>query len=188
MRSTRAVFSLLLGTLATLLACPAAASDDSPAWKLAAHGGWWDVGLDTTTPGGLFAGLGVPWVPLLPILAYSGQEGVVALDARLGYAHALSARTSLYGELLTAWIYDWGDPCDDRCTVHTHRVFFLPGIGLRHRFSEGSGWMIGADIAVAVLQLHHDDESDDAGWRRKDIPPWVGIAFSQGYVGYEWSL
>ena len=75
-------------------AAVAAASEEDPAWKLAAHGGWWDVGVDTTTPGGLFAGLGVPWVPLLPVLAYSGQEGVVALDSRLAGLSHLGAEIS----------------------------------------------------------------------------------------------
>jgi hypothetical protein len=170
-----------------VLATEASASEE-PAWKLAVHGGWWDVGIDTTSPGGLLAGVGVPWVPLLPVLAYSGQKGVLALDTRVGYAHALSSRTTLYAELLTAWVYDWGDPCGDGCDVHTHRLFFLPGLGLRHRFGDRSGWMIGADVPLVLLQVHHDDDPDHGGWRRKTTPPWVGAAFSQAYVGYEWGL
>ena len=48
--------------------------------------------------------------------------------------------------------------------------------------------MIGTDAYLVVLQLHHDDEPGSAGWHRKNTPPWVGVAFSQGYVGYEWPL
>jgi len=180
--------SALLIVSMLAVATKVVASEKEPAWKLAVHGGWWDVGADTTAPGGLFAGLGVPWVPLLPVLAYSGQEGVVALDSRLGYAYPLSSRTSLHAQLLTAWVYDWGDPCGNGCDEHTHRLFFLPGLGLRHRFGDRSGWMIGADVPLVLLQVHHDDEPDDAGWRRKNTPPWVGAAFSQVYVGYEWGL
>ncbi len=181
------VFALLALPM-LVLGAEAVASEEEPGWQLAVHGGWWDVGLDTTTPGGFFVGAGVPWVPLLPVLAYSGQEGVVALDSRLGYAHALSTRTSLRAQLLTAWVYDWGDPCGDGCNEHTHRLFFLPGVGLRHRFGDRSGWMMGADVPLVLLQVHHGDEPDDPGWRRKNTPPWVGVAFSQVYVGYEWGL
>lgn len=182
--------ALLCLSLAALTPTRAIASesDETAALKFAVHGGWWDIGIDTTLPRGLFTGLGVPWVPLMPFFAYSGQDGVVALDGRLGYAHGLSAQTTLYEELLTAWVYDWGDPCGDGCAEHTHRLFFLPGVGLRHRFSERSGWMIGADLSLLVLQVHHDDENNDAGWHRKSTPPWVGAAFSQAYAGYEWSL
>jgi hypothetical protein len=189
MLSPRTLFPpAVLGLL--LVASPSHADTPEPAprWRSAVHAGWWDVGADLTTPCGLFLGLGVPWVPLLPFFAYSGQDGILALDSRLGYAHAFDSRTRLSAHLLTAWVYDWGDPCGDGCSVHTHRLFFLPGLGLRHRFTQGSGWMIGADLSLLVLQVHHDDEADDSGWRRKDTPAWLGAAFSQAYVGYEWSL
>jgi hypothetical protein len=164
----------------------------APPWRLAVRGGWWDVGVDATSPQGLFLSVGVPWVLCLPILNYSGQQGLLAADASAGYGYAVSNRTSLYGKLLTVWSYDWGDPCGDGCTTHTHRLYFFPVAGARHRFGRAaankpvvSGAMIGLDLALAVWSVHRSDD-DDAGWRLKNIPVWAGVAFSQVYAGYEW--
>jgi hypothetical protein len=162
-------------------------------WRLALHGGWWDAGFDVTSPQGVFLGVGAPWVLYLPILKYSGQEGLVALDASVGYRLPLSARTSLYGKLLTVWSYDWGDPCGDGCTDHTHRLYFFPVAGIRHRLGHvdsqtrhAPGAILGIDLALAVWSVHHTDDDLNPGWRLKNIPIWAGVAFSQVYAGYEW--
>ncbi len=185
-----AAASLLLATRVD--AAEPNASPGSP-WRLALHGGWWDAGFDVTSPQGLFLGIGAPWVLYLPILDYSGQEGLVAMDASVGYGQPLSARTSLYGKLLTVWSYDWGDPCSDGCTEHTHRLYFFPVAGIRHHFGRVntqarhiSGVMFGVDLALAVWSLHHTEDESNSGWRLKNIPVWAGVAFSQAYAGYEW--
>jgi hypothetical protein len=182
----------LVGVFATTASAQSPSSvasgdlSSAPSWVGGAHAGWWDVGLDVTSPQGVFLGVGVPWAPLLPELGYSGQQGVISLDSRLGYAFPLLEHSTLYAELLTAWVHDWGDPCGDGCIVHTHRLFFFPAVGLRHRFS--SGFMVGADVALALVQVHYDDEPDQSGWHLKRMSPWVGIAFSQAYAGYSWEF
>jgi hypothetical protein len=185
------VAASLLAPLRLHAAVPPA--DPTPLWKFALHGGWWDAGFDATTPQGVFLGVGVPWVLHLPILAYGGQEGLVAVDASAGYRYPLSDRTSLQSKLLTVWSYDWGDPCGDGCTVHTHRLFFFPVAGIRHQFGHAdgqprhrSGAILGIDLALAVWSLHHSDDEADSGWRLKNIPVWAGVASSQIYAGYEW--
>ena len=66
-----------------------------PSWLFALHAGWWDFGFDVTSPQGVFLGVGVPWVPFF--MTYGGQQGMFALDSRIGYRHALSDRTSVFG-------------------------------------------------------------------------------------------
>lgn len=160
-------------------------SENAP-WKLALHAGWWDAGVDVTVPNGIFFGVGVPWPPLTPLFGYSGREGVVALDSRLGYGYAVSRRTTLYGEVLGAWTYDWGHPCGGGCTTRSHKVFLFPVVGLRHQFD--SGVIVGADLSLLVVSLRRENEPPNEGWRLKRLLPWVGPAFSQVYVGYEWTL
>lgn len=192
----RAALSLLVlfaGSLTTQrVLANVSETRSSRVWRLAVRGGWWDAGIDATTPQGVFLSAGIPWVLYLPVFAYGGQQGLMAVDASVGYRHAVSNRTSLSGKLLTVWSYDWGDPCGDSCSVHTHRLFLFPVAGVRHRFASvdenervASGVILGLDLALAVLSVHRSDDSD-AGWRLKNIPIWAGPAFSQAYVGYEW--
>jgi len=157
----------------------------SPRWQLALHAGWWDAGADVTVPAGLFVGIGVPWVaPFL--FDYTGRRSQWGLDSRIGYGYQYSEHLTVYGELLSAWVYDSGDPCGTGCISRTHRLFFFPAIGLRHRWA--SGFMIGADLTLAVLSWHHVDDSAGSYWFRKNISPMAGPAFSQVYFGYDWML
>jgi len=157
----------------------------SPRWQLALHAGWWDAGADVTIPAGLFVGIGVPWVtPFL--FDYSGRQSQWGLDSRIGYAYRYSDKVTIYGELLSAWVYDSGDPCGNGCISRTHRLFFFPALGIRHRWE--SGFMVGADLTLAVLSWHHEEDSSGSYWIRKNISPAAGLAFSQVYVGYEWDL
>jgi hypothetical protein len=177
--------------------CVRAAEQDlesaSP-WKLSLHGGWWNVGLDVTSPQGVFLSVGVPWVLYLPVLKYTGQKGLVALDTSVGYAYDLSNQTALYAKLLAVWSYDWGNPCDGGCSVRTHRFFFFPVLGIRHRFANiesypderTAGIIVGLDLALAVLSVHRIDEEGSSSWRLKNIPAYAGVAFSQIYAGYTW--
>lgn len=164
-----------------------AATLEEPSWRLAAHAGWWDAGFDVTTPQGVFLGVGVPWVLYLPVFRYSGQKGSLAFDASAGYRFPLSERTSLDAKLLTVWEHGWGDPCGTGCTNDQDRLFFFPVAAFRHRFfepsSDASGVLLGVDLTPAVLSLRKESGSD---WHWKNLPPWVGVAFSQAYVGYEW--
>lgn len=154
-------------------------------WRVGLHAGWWDTGVDISSPFGLMMGLSVPWVLYLPVFRNTGQDGIVALDMRIAYRHQLSVRTAMTAGLLGAWNYSWGDPCGIGCTEETHRLFFFPMAGIRHTWvgaARRNGPMIGLDLTLAVLQVHHDD----SGWFRKGTNPLAGIAFSQIYVGYEW--
>jgi len=154
-------------------------------WELGLHTGWWDAGADLTMPAGLFVGVGMPWVaPLL--FDYSGRQSQWALDSRIGYGYKYSDTVTIYGEILSAWVYDSGDPCGDGCISRTHRLFFFPAIGLRHRWA--SGFTVGADLTLAVFSWHHVDDSAGPHWIRKNISPVVGLAFSQAYVGFDWFL
>jgi hypothetical protein len=192
--------SLSIGVVSLLAArsSDAAAANLEPAsyWKPAVQAGWWNAGLDVTSPQGVFLSVGVPWVLYLPILKYGGQQGVVALDTSVGYAYDLSAQTTLSGKLLAVWSYDWGNPCGDcgASSVSTHRFYFFPVLGLRHRFANvesyanesTSGMIVGLDLALAVFSLHHIDGERGPRWHLKNIPPWAGVAFSQVYIGYSW--
>ena len=165
----------------------------SAPWRVALHGGWWDVGADLTSPQGVFVGVGAPWVLYLPVANYSGQEGLVAMDASVGYRFAPSPRTTIDGKVLGVWSYDWGDPCGNGCAEHTHRLFFFPVAGIRHRLGQVDnhskhrpGVIVGIDLSLGVWSFHHADNEASSGWRSKKIPVWAGVAFSQIYAGYEW--
>ncbi len=167
------------------LPIPSTAQAVGPRWQLALHAGWWDAGADLTIPPGIFVGFGVPWAA--PILFdYSGRQSLWGLDSRIGYAYAYSKRLTVYAELLSAWVYDSGDPCGDGCISRTHRLFFFPALGLRHRWA--SGIMVGADLTLAVLRWDHVNDGTGSYWFRKNISPMAGPAFSQVYFGYDWLL
>jgi len=177
---------LAVSTLAIVSNAKAQPSEGARSWQAGAHAGWWDVGVDVLSPQGLFAGLGVPWVPMTPLMTYSGRQGSIAADARLGYGHPLSERTTLYADLLVAWNREWGDPCGCGDVEITHRLWFLPGLGVRHHLGGNTGWHIGADIPLIVVAINHSNNA--LGWHFKNIPFWLGPVFSQVYVGYDWSL
>ena len=151
------------------------------------HGGWWDVGGEVQTPWGIFGGLGVPWIAYTPLFVYSGHEGTVAADARLGYSTPQSDGLSLRALVLSAWIYQWGEPCGDGCTVYEHKVYnFLSG-GLRYRLP--SGVLLGLEVPLVAVELNHSQERDETGWHAPEwFPPPIAAALTQAYVGYGWGL
>jgi len=179
--------TLLLLATTGLISSPAWAAEPGPGSSLSVHGGWWDVGGELQTPWGVFAGVGVPWVAYTPLLTYSGHEGTVTADLRLGYATPPSEGLSLRALFMSAWIYQWGDPCDDDCTVHEHKFFNFLSVGLRYQFP--CGFLAGVEVPVMAGKFAYSRETEESGWHRPDwFPPPFSAGFTQAYVGYGWQL
>jgi hypothetical protein len=145
------------------------------------------VGVEAQSCWGVFGGVGMPWPVYLPVMAYSGREGVVSSDLRLGYNHALTEQLSLRGLVLSAWVYEWGDPCSDGCTSHEHKFFNFLSLGLRYQFP--CGVLAGVQVPLVAAEFSYGREPDDTGWHHPEwFPPPVSAAFTQAYVGYSWKL
>ena len=155
--------------------------------SVSVHGGWWDVGAEYQSPWGIFGGLGVPWIAYTPLLVDSGNEGTVSADLRLGYDYPLTKSISLRALFLSAWIYQWGDPCGDGCTVHEHKFFNFLSAGLLYRFP--CGFLLGFEMPLVAEESNHSQEPGDTGWHRPEwFPPPISVLFSQVYIGYGWDL
>jgi hypothetical protein len=179
--------TLLLLAGIVLISSPTWSAEPEARSGLSVHGGWWDVGAEFQTAWGVFGGVGVPWIAYTPLLTYSGHEGTVAADVRLGYTTPPSEGLSLQALVLSAWIYQWGDPCSDGCTVHEHKIFNFLSVGLRYQFP--CGFLAGAEMPLVALKLAYSKEADETGWHHPDwFPPPISAAFTQAYVGYGWTL
>ena len=177
-----------LGWLPVLVSCflsRAALAGHEPNSGIIAHGGWWDLGAEYQTALGPVVGLGVPWPVYTPTLGYGGRDGVVSLDARLGYSLGISESAALRVLALSAWVHEWGDPCGDGCTIHEQKFFHFLSVGVRYEFP--CHILVGLDLPLVGLKTTYSREPEESGWHALDgFPPPVSFAFSQACVGYRW--
>lgn len=154
-------------------------------WRLEAHAGWWDMGLDVASPIGVFGGVGVPW-PWLLLNVLDDIHRVVPLDANVGFRQPMSDEWSISVQMLTAWIAISKDEQlldGPKQRASEHHVYLLPSIGTRYVWS--SGVFVGASLVpLAGKWQFRDGDTPSARVAKWGFAP----EFSQVHVGGAWEL